>query len=259
MAHSRELHGEAHSPTGGSRLAFEAPLGLAMSLLREIVARVLAIFNRYVGNFHYLCRMDIKQSMQQIIEAESRAVAQIPVTDGYERAIRLIVSHVHEGSGKLVTSGMGKCGQIANNIATTFSSTGIPAVFLHPSEAQHGDLGVLQPHDVMLLLSNSGRTSEIVALVELAHNLYPQVPCIVITGNDHSPLACQADVCLWTGGAPEVCPLGLTPTTSTTMMTVMGDVLVVGTMQATGFTRQDYAKRHHGGYLGQKSRGDAKQ
>jgi len=156
--------------------------------------------------------------------------------------------------GKLVTSGMGKCGQIADNIATTFSSTGIPAIFLHPSEAQHGDLGILQHNDVMLLLSNSGRTSEILALVQLAHNLYPQLPIIVITGNDKSELASLADVCLWTGGAPEVCPLGLTPTTSTTMMTVMGDVLVVSTMLTTGFTREDYAKRHHGGYLGQKAR-----
>ena len=154
----------------------------------------------------------------------------------------------------VVESGMGKAGQIAMNMATTFSSTGTPSIFLHPSEAQHGDLGVLQPHDVLLLLSNSGRTSEIVALVQLAHNLYPQLPCIVITGNEQSELAGLADVCLWTGGAPEVCPLGLTPTTSTTMMTVMGDVLVVSTMLATGFSREDYAKRHHGGYLGQKAR-----
>ena len=198
--------------------------------------------------------MDVKQKMREILAAESRAVAQIPVTDGYERAVDLIVSHVRDRGGKLVTSGMGKCGQIADNIATMFSSTGIPAVFLHPSEAQHGDLGVLQSNDVILLLSNSGMTTEIVALMKLAHALYPQLPCIVITGNADSPLAHIADVCLWTGGAPEVCPLGLTPTTSTTMMTVMGDVLVVNTMLATGFTREDYARRHHGGYLGNKSR-----
>ena len=146
-------------------------------------------------------------------------------------------------------------GIIADNIATTFSSTGIPAIYLHPSEAQHGDLGVLQPNDVMLLLSNSGRTSEILALIELTRDLYPQISFIVITGNRDSELACMATVCLWTGGAPEVCPLGLTPTTSTTMMTVMGDVLVVNTMIASGFTREEYALRHHGGYLGEKSRG----
>ena len=106
----------------------------------------------------------------------------------------------------------------------------------------------------MLLMSNSGKTSEIVELVSLARNLYPQLKFIVITGNEESPLAHVADICLYTGGAPEVCPLGLTPTTSTTMMTVMGDVLVVNTMIATGFTREQYALRHHGGYLGQKSR-----
>ena len=198
--------------------------------------------------------MDIKQTMRDILEAESRAISEIPVTDEYERAINLIVHQVKELGGKLVTSGMGKCGQIAMNIATTFASTGIPAVTLHPSEAQHGDLGVLQPNDVMLLLSNSGKTTEIIDLVSLAHNLYPQLKFIVITGNDKSELAKLADVCLFTGGAPEVCPLGLTPTTSTTMMTVIGDVLVVNTMLATGFTKQEYALRHHGGYLGQKSR-----
>jgi arabinose-5-phosphate isomerase len=106
----------------------------------------------------------------------------------------------------------------------------------------------------MLLLSNSGKTNEIVALVSLAQNLYPQLKFIVITGNKDSELAHLADICLWTGGAPEVCPLGLTPTTSTTIMTVIGDVLVVNTMNATGFTKNDYALRHHGGYLGEKSR-----
>ena len=198
--------------------------------------------------------MDIKNSMRQILEAESRAIMGIPVTDQYEEAVNLIVEQVHEKGGKLVTSGMGKAGQIAMNIATTFCSTGIPAVCLHPSEAQHGDLGILQPHDVMLLLSTSGKTTEIVELVSLARNLYPQLKFIVITGNAESPLAHVADICLYTGGAPEVCPLGLTPTTSTTMMTVIGDVLVVNVMLATGFTREQYAMRHHGGYLGRKSR-----
>ena len=193
-------------------------------------------------------------TMTEILRIESEAVRNIPVTDAYETAVNIIVDKVHKQGGKLVTSGMGKCGQIADNIATTFSSTGIPAIFLHPSEAQHGDLGVLQKGDVMLLLSNSGRTSEIVALVTLAKDLYSNIPIIVITGNPDGELAKLADVCLFTGGAPEVCPLGLTPTTSTTMMTVMGDVLVVSTMKVTGFSREDYAKRHHGGYLGRKSR-----
>lgn len=192
--------------------------------------------------------------MASIIERESRSIAEIPVTDGINEAVDLIIEHVHRRGGKLVTSGMGKAGQIAMNIATTFASTGTPAVNLHPSEAQHGDLGVLQPNDVMLLISNSGKTREIVDLVALTRNLYPRTPIIVITGDPESMLAKEADVVLPTGGAPEVCPLGLTPTTSTTVMTVIGDALVVSVMTLTGFTKAEYAKRHHGGYLGHVSR-----
>lgn len=194
-----------------------------------------------------------RRLMTSILEAEARAIREIPVTDAYSDAIDIIIEHVHRRGGKLVTSGMGKAGQIAMNIATTFCSTGTPAVFLHPAEAQHGDLGIVRPDDAMLLLSNSGKTREILELVELTDRLNPGVPKIVITGDGSSRLAAAADVALLTAGAPEVCPLGLTPTTSTTMMTVMGDVLVVGVMSAIGFTAADYALRHHGGYLGHKS------
>lgn len=200
--------------------------------------------------------MTIQESMHDILQREARALLSIPYTPDYDRAVELIIEYVHRRGGKLVTAGMGKAGQIAMNIATTFSSTGTPAVNLHPGEAQHGDLGVLQPNDVMLLISNSGKTCEIIQLVHLARNLYPSIPLIVITGNPDSELARVADVTLPTGNAPEVCPLGMTPTTSTTMMTVIGDVLVVNVMRLTGFTRTEYAKRHHGGYLGEKSRGD---
>ena len=203
-----------------------------------------------------LYMIDIKQSMQEILAAESKAVANIPVTDGYEKAVAMIVEQVWNKQGKLITSGMGKAGQIAMNIATTFSSTGIPAVFLHPSEAQHGDLGVMQRNDIMLLLSNSGKTREIIELVALAKRMNPELQIIVITGNNNSELAEISDICLWTGNSPEVCPLGLTPTTSTTLMTVIGDVLVVNVMKTTGFTKEMYAMRHHGGYLGVKSRGE---
>ena len=171
--------------------------------------------------------ISIKDSMAQILDAEARALRSIPYTPAYDKAVELIIEHVHRRGGKLVTAGMGKAGQIAMNIATTFSSTGTPAVSLHPSEAQHGDLGVLQPNDVMLLISNSGRTREVLELVTLTKNLYPQIPMIVITGNPESELTKVTDVTLLTGGAPEVCPLGLTPTTSTTVMTVIGDILVV--------------------------------
>lgn len=192
--------------------------------------------------------------LRGILEAESKAVASIPLTSDYAKAVELIVERVNKRGGKLVTSGMGKAGQIAMNIATTFCSTGTPAVFLHPSEAQHGDLGILQKNDLLLLLSNSGKTREILELISLAEILLPGTPIIVITGNPESPLASAADVALFTGGAPEVCPLGMTPTTSTTMMTVIGDLLVVATMEAIGFTVEEYAKRHHGGYLGHKSK-----
>jgi len=193
-------------------------------------------------------------SIQELLRKEAEAIMNIPVTDAFNEAVSLIVEHVYVRKGKLVTSGMGKAGQIAMNIATTFCSTGIPAVFLHPSEAQHGDLGILQENDLLLFISNSGKTREIVELTALAHNLNPELKYIVITGNPDSPLAQQANVCLSTGNPKEVCPLGMTPTTSTTIMTVIGDILVVETMKRTKFTIEDYSKRHHGGYLGEKSR-----
>lgn len=193
-------------------------------------------------------------SIKQLLHDEAEAILNIPVNDNYEKAVDLIVEQVHTKGGKLVTSGMGKAGQIAMNIATTFCSTGIPAVFLHPSEAQHGDLGILQRNDLLLLISNSGKTREIVELTHLAHKLNPGLKFIVITGNADSPLAKEADICLHTGNPREVCPLGMTPTTSTTTMTVMGDILVVETMRKTGFTIHEYSLRHHGGYLGERSR-----
>lgn len=198
------------------------------------------------------------EHIHAILEQEAEAVRNIPVTSAYDEAISLIAHHVHEAGGTLITSGMGKAGQIAMNIATTFSSTGTPAFFLHPSEAQHGDLGIVRPNDIMLLISNSGKTRELVELVNLTQGLVPAMKFIVITGNPESPLAAEADVCLPTGAPKEVCPLGLTPTTSTTVMTVIGDILVVGTMKRIHFTNKDYAKRHHGGYLGSKSREQSK-
>ena len=196
----------------------------------------------------------MKTSIKEILRREAEAVMNIPVTDAFEQAVNLIIEQVHVRGGKLVTSGMGKAGQIASNIATTFCSTGIPSVFLHPSEAQHGDLGILQKDDLLLLISNSGKTREIVELTQLAHRLNPELKNIVITGNVDSPLAKAADICISTGHPDEVCALGMTPTTSTTVMTVIGDILVVETMKRTGFTIEDYSKRHHGGYLGERSR-----
>jgi len=198
-------------------------------------------------------------SLKEIIEKEIQAIRQIPLSEAYDKAIELILSQVHQKNGKLVCSGMGKAGQVAANIATTFSSTGTPACFLHPSDAQHGDLGILRENDLMLLISNSGKTREIIELVGLSRQLIPDIRFIVITSNEASELAKSADVCLLTGNPHEVCALGLTPTTSTTVMNVIGDLLVVETMKRIGFTAAEYAKRHHGGYLGAVSRLQSKQ
>lgn len=193
-------------------------------------------------------------TIPEILQQEIQALQAIPPTNDYEAAIQLILQRVHQQGGRLITSGMGKAGQIAHNIATTFSSTGTPAYFLHPSEAQHGDLGMVCPGDIMLLISNSGKTREVLELIALTRRMYPDFPFILITGNTASPLAGLVDVCLSTGNPAEVCPLGLTPTTSTTVMTVLGDLLVVSVMQRIGFSLEQYSLRHHGGYLGDKSR-----
>ncbi len=196
----------------------------------------------------------MQKRVKELIREEALAISAIPIDDSFEKAISIFHDAVHNNGGKVVASGMGKAGQIAINIATTFSSTGTPAVFLHPSDAQHGDLGVIQKNDVLLLVSNSGKTREILELFKLARNLYPEIKIIALLGNPKSPLGELSDLCISTGQPKEICPLDLTPTTSTTTMTVIGDVLVVLMMEKIKFSIEDYAKRHHGGYLGQKSR-----
>jgi arabinose-5-phosphate isomerase len=196
----------------------------------------------------------MKEEILELLKAEAKAILNIPVDDSFEEAIQILHKHTHIKDGKIIVSGMGKAGQIAENIATTFSSTGSPAVFLHPADAQHGDLGIIRRNDVLLLISNSGKTREVIELFKLSRNLYQQLPVILITGNPEGDLAGEADITISTGSPKEVCPLGLTPTTSTTMMTVIGDILVVQMMKKIGFSSHDYALRHHGGYLGHKSR-----
>lgn len=198
----------------------------------------------------------MKEEMRNIISAEIEAIQNIPVDDSMEKAVSLVLKQVHEKGGKVVISGMGKAGQIGINIATTLSSTGTPAIFLHPSEAQHGDLGMIQPNDLLLVISNSGKTTEVLDLMVLSRRLYAGIPIIGLTGNPEGTMAKDCDVTLFTGAPKEVCPLGLTPTTSTTVMTIVGDVLVVLVMKAIGFTKEEYAKRHHSGYLGQKAKNE---
>jgi arabinose-5-phosphate isomerase len=196
----------------------------------------------------------MQDSIKKIIQLEVEAIQNIPINDSFESAVDIIKSQVHDLGGKVVVSGMGKAGQIGINIAQTLCSTGTPAVYLHPSEAQHGDLGILCKHDVLILLSNSGKTREISELIMLSRILQPKVKVISITGKIDSPLAIKSDVVLHTGDSEEICPLGLTPTISTTLMTVIGDIIVVELMKKIGFTKQEYSKRHHSGYLGQKSK-----
>ena len=197
---------------------------------------------------------NLKSKVKQLIEAEIEAIKNIPIDGVIEKAVAILFDNIHQNGGKLVVSGMGKAGQIGMNIATTLSSTGTPAVFIHPSEAQHGDLGLVQKNDVLLLISNSGKTREVLEFDLLVKNLHSNIPVLALTGNNESPLKELSDVCLYTGNPKEICPLGLTPTTSTTTMTIVGDVLVVSMMEKINFTKKDYAKRHHSGYLGQKAK-----
>lgn len=202
--------------------------------------------------------MSTLQTMQNILKAESEAISNIPLTDTYDRAIDLIVDHTHIHGGKLVISGVGKAGNIGTLLASTFSSTGTPAMSMNPCDAQHGDLGILQPNDVLILISNSGNTKEILDVMKYARMLHPQIPVIAITGQPDSMLARKADVALVTAPAAEIGPYGLTPTTSVTMMIVIGHLLVDAVTSRSQFTREHYAMLHHGGYLGSKLRSDIK-
>ena len=196
----------------------------------------------------------MKETIKDLIEKEIQAIRNIPVDGIIEGVINILYDRIHLKKGKLIVSGMGKAGQIGMNIATTLSSTGTPAVFIHPSEAQHGDLGMIQKNDALLLISNSGKTREILELDQLVKALYSDIPVVSLTGNKESPLADLSQICLYIGNPKEICPLGLTPTTSTTVMTVVGDLIVVMMMDKIGFTKQEYSKRHHSGYLGKKAK-----
>ena len=196
----------------------------------------------------------MKDVIKKYIEEEVKAIKNIPFDGKIEEVVNIIYQKVHIDDGKVIISGMGKAGQIGMNIATTLSSTGTPAAFIHPSEAQHGDLGLIQKNDVLILISNSGKTREIIEFQELANQLYNNLNVIALTGDLNSPLAKVSDECLFTGNPKEICPLGLTPTTSTTVMTVVGDILVVSMMKKINFSKKDYAKRHHSGYLGEKAK-----
>jgi arabinose-5-phosphate isomerase len=188
---------------------------------------------------------------KSLIEREIEYLKKLPV----ER-VGDIVNQIHWNltTGRIITSGMGKAGQIAHTFATTLSSTGTPAFFLHPSEAQHGDLGIIQPGDIIVVFSNSGKTKEILELIQLIHNLGQSNLIFAIVGETNSQIQVKCADYIEFGKVEEICPLGLTPTTSTTCMSVISDLIVVGLMNKNSFTKEKYAKLHHGGYLGDKSR-----
>ena len=152
--------------------------------------------------------------------------------------------------GRIVVTGMGKSGHIGNKIAATLASTGSPAFFVHPGEASHGDLGMITPKDVVLALSNSGETSELITIVPIIKRL--GVPLIALTGNPASTLASEADVHIDVSVEQEACPLNLAPTSSTTATLAMGDALAIALLEAQGFTEADFARSHPGGSLGRR-------
>lgn len=183
-----------------------------------------------------------------VIDTELEAITDLRprIDDDFARACE----HMLACEGRIVVIGMGKSGHIGGKIAATLASTGTPAFFVHPGEAGHGDLGMVTDKDVVLALSNSGETQEILTILPLIKRL--GVPLICLTGRPHSTLARQATVNIDVSVRKEACPLGLAPTSSTTVSLVMGDALAIAMLEARGFTAEDFALSHPVGTLGKK-------
>lgn len=191
---------------------------------------------------------DFQQAGKEVLQIEREGLAQL---DSY---INADFTHACETiaacSGKVVVMGMGKSGHIGCKIAATFASTGTPSFFVHPAEASHGDLGMVTSQDIVLAISNSGESSEILALIPVLKR--QQITLICMTNNPESSMGKAADIHLCIKVPQEACPLGLAPTTSTTATLVMGDALAVALLKARGFTPEDFALSHPGGALGRK-------
>src|SRR6187402_2412468 len=185
---------------------------------------------------------------RRALEIEGRAIgALVPRLDAsFARACAICL----ESKGRVIVSGMGKSGHIAGKIAATFASTGTPSFFVHAAEASHGDIGMITREDVLLAISNSGETDEVLLMIPHASRL--GVPLIAVTGNPKSALARAARVHLDVSVAEEACPLNLAPTASTTVTLALGDALAVALLEARGFTPDDFARSHPGGTLGRK-------
>ena len=190
----------------------------------------------------------LKQLASQVLAIEARAVEQLMsrIDDRFVRACAIML----HCQGRIVVLGIGKSGHIGGKIAATLASTGSPAFFVHPAEASHGDMGMIIARDVVVALSNSGETDEILTLLPLIKRL--GAPLIALTGNPDSTLAAAADVHLDVSVPQEACPLGLAPTSSTTATLAMGDALAVALLEARGFTAEDFARSHPGGRLGRR-------
>lgn len=195
-----------------------------------------------MSELHNFC-----DTAKAVLEAEAKAITdQINHIDhNFQQACEMLL----HCQGRIILSGMGKSGHIATKIAATFASTGTPAFFIHAAEANHGDLGMITAHDTVIAISFSGETIELVNLIPEVKRIGAKL--IAITGNDHSTLATEADIKLTVEIDQEACPLGLAPTSSTTATLALGDALAVALLDVKGFTKEDFAKSHPGGKLGQ--------
>lgn len=193
--------------------------------------------------------MDIKERVKDIFVQEAQAIASIPVTDEFERAVYLL----KKCTGKVLTTGMGKAGHIANKFSATLCSTGTPASFVHPGEAAHGDSGLIEKNDAMIAFSTSGKTREVLDLLLVGRGLGLDT-VIGITSHPDSKLRELSDVVIDMGVIKETCRLGLTPTSSMAVMLAISDALALLLMELKGFGKEDFGKRHHAGYLGGKAR-----
>ncbi|HBH26955.1 MAG TPA: KpsF/GutQ family sugar-phosphate isomerase [Rhodospirillaceae bacterium] len=185
--------------------------------------------------------------MRGALETEARAVAAFAASVGIQ-TLEAAVQAIDAAPGPLIVAGIGKSGHIARKIASTFSSLGRPAIFLHAAEASHGDLGLVQKGSIVLLLSHSGETTELSDL--LAYCTHHRIDIIALTGRADSTLACAAKIAITYGAVDEVCPNGLAPTTSTTLALAIGDALAVGLAASRGAAPEDFRRYHPGGKLG---------
>ncbi|MDN2482151.1 KpsF/GutQ family sugar-phosphate isomerase [Vibrio agarivorans] len=195
-----------------------------------------------------MSQFDYKSVANNVIDIELQAIEHLKqyINDDFTAACEMILSC----QGKVVVMGMGKSGHIGNKIAASFASTGTSSFFVHPGEAAHGDLGMIESGDIVLAISNSGESSEILALFPVLKRLNNQI--ISMTSKPNSTMATLSDVHLQITVPQEACPLGLAPTSSTTATLVLGDALAVALLEARGFTAQDFALSHPGGALGRK-------